>query len=106
MADQMKVLVEQLREVCPDSYIYIVSIPPVTKAHDSEGQETMVMVNGYNKLLKGMCEEEGIVFLDLCRKLQDNTGYFSADYAEADGMHFLGSAYKRMLSFFQKSIEL
>ena len=26
MADQMKVLVTQLREVCPDSYIYIVSI--------------------------------------------------------------------------------
>ena len=106
MADQMKVLVGQLREVCPESYIYVVSIPPVTKAHDAEGQETMVMVNGYNKLLKGMCEEEGIVFLDLCRKLQDNTGYFSADYAEADGMHFLGAAYKRMLSFFQKSIEL
>lgn len=106
MAEKMKELASQLKEACPDSYIYIVSIPPVTKAHDSEGQETMVMVNGYNKLLKGMCEEEGIVFLDLCRKLQDNTGYFSADYAEADGMHFLGSAYKRMLSFFQKSIEL
>ena len=106
MADQMKVLVEQLREVCPDSYIYVVSIPPVTKEHDAEGQETMVMVNGYNKLLKSMCEEAGVVYLDLCSKLQDSTGYFSEAYAEADGLHFLGTAYKRMLSFFQRSIEL
>ena len=106
MAEKMKELVHQLREVCPDTYIYVVSIPPVTKAHDAEGQETMVMVNGYNKLLKSMCEEEGIVYLDLCSKLQDSSGYFSADYAEADGLHFLGTAYKRMLSFFQKSIQL
>ncbi|MBQ3842826.1 MAG: hypothetical protein II820_09065 [Ruminiclostridium sp.] len=106
MADQMKVLVAQLREVCPDSYIYVVSIPPVTKAHDAEGQETMVMVNGYNKLLKSMCEDEGVVYLDLCSKLEDASGYFSDAYAEADGLHFLGTAYKRMLAFFQRSIEL
>ncbi len=106
MAEKMKELAKGLQEVCPDSYIYIVAIPPVTKEHDAQGQETMVMVNGYNKLLKSMCEDEGIVFLDLCSKLEDNSGYFSADYAEADGMHFLGSAYKRMLSFFQKSIQL
>ena len=106
MADQMKVLVGQLREVCPESYIYVVSIPPVTKAHDAEGQETMVMVNGYNKLLKSMCEETGVVYLDLCSKLEDASGYFSDVYAEADGLHFLGTAYKRMLAFFHRSIEL
>jgi len=106
MSEQMALLVNELKAVCPDSYIYVVSIPPVTKAHDSAGQETMVMVNGYNKLLKGMCEEVGVVFLDLCSELEDSSGYFSADYAEADGLHFLGSAYKHMLSFFQKSIQI
>lgn len=106
MSEQMALLVRELREVCPESYIYVVSIPPVTKEHDSAGQETMVMVNGYNKLLKGMCEDEGVVFLDLCSQLEDSAGYFSAAYAEADGLHFLGSAYKRMLSFFQKSIQI
>ena len=106
MSEQMSLLVKELRAVCPDSYIYVVSIPPVTKVHDSAGQETMVMVNGYNKLLKGMCEDVGVVFLDLCSQLEDSAGYFSADYAEADGMHFLGTAYKHMLSFFQKSIQI
>lgn len=106
MAEKMRELVDTLGEKCPDSYIYVVSIPPVTKAHDADGQETMVMVNGYNKLLKSMCEEAGIVYLNLCDKLENSSGYFSEDYAEADGMHFLGSAYKHMLSFFQKTIQL
>lgn len=106
MTEQMKTLVEELRECCPDSYVYIISIPPVTKAHDLAGQETMNAVNGYNKLLKDMCDDNGIVYLDLCSQLQDSTGYFSDKYAEADGLHFLGSAYKKLLSFLQSSIEI
>lgn len=105
MVQQMQTLIEQLRESCPDSYIYVLSIPPVTKAHESEGQETMAMVNGYNKLLKDMADDIGVIYLDLCSELQDSTGYFSATYAEADGLHFLGTAYKKMLSFIQKSIQ-
>ena len=105
MVEQMKTLVEQLRDVCPESYVYVISIPPVTKAHEAEGQETMAMVNGYNMLLKDMADEIGVIYLDLCSELQDSTGYFSATYAEADGLHFLGAAYKKMLSFVQKSIQ-
>ena len=106
MAEQLGMLVDELKDACPESYVYVVSIPPVTKEHDAAGQETMVMVNGYNKLLKTMAEDKGVVYLDLCSKLQDSSGYFSEDYAEADGLHFLGSAYKTMLSFFQKTIQL
>lgn len=105
MIQQMQTLIEQLREFCPESYIYVISIPPVTKAHEAEGQETMAMVNGYNMLLKDMADEIGVIYLDLCSELQDSTGYFSDTYAEADGLHFLGSAYKKMLSFIQKSIQ-
>ncbi len=105
MIQQMQTLIEMLRESCPESYIYVISIPPVTKAHEAEGQETMAMVNGYNMLLKGMADEIGVIYLDLCSELQDSTGYFSDTYAEADGLHFLGAAYKKMLSFIQKSIQ-
>ncbi len=105
MVEQMRVLVESLRDVCPESYIYLISIPPVTKEHEAEGQETMAMVNGYNKLLKELADDMGVIYLDLCSELQDSTGYFSEIYAEEDGLHFLGSAYKKMLSFIQKSIQ-
>ena len=36
MIQQMKLLVEALREATPDSYIYVISISPVTKSHESE----------------------------------------------------------------------
>ena len=105
MVEQTETLIEQLREACPESYIYLLSIPPVTKEHEEAGQETMAMVNGYNMLLKDLADEIGVIYLDLCSELQDSTGYFSDTYAEVDGLHFLGTAYKKMLSFIQKSIQ-
>ena len=105
MTENMKYLTEDLRAACPDSYIYIVSIPPVTKAHDAEGQETMAMVKNYNKQLKLMADETKVAYLDLCTELTDDEGFFDEDFAEADGMHFKLSAYKRMLSYFQRSTQ-
>lgn len=103
MANSMKQLVGDLQAVCPESAIYVVSIPPVTKVHNDAGQETMSMVNDYNSRLKTMASGAGVGYLDLCSQLLNEDGYFSSAYAEADGLHFLGSAYKRMLSFFQSS---
>ena len=100
MADNMKSLVGNLHEASPDSSIYIVSIPPVTYVHELQGQETMAMVRKYNGLLESAADECDAVFLDLCSELSDDSGYFASDYAEADGLHFLGAAYVRMLSFF------
>lgn len=101
MAGNMKALVEELKEECPESEIYVVSIPPVTKYHDSLGNETMEKVNAYNSLLREKVSETEAEYLDLCSELLNSEGYFSAKYAEADGLHFLGSAYVKMLSFFE-----
>lgn len=105
MIQKMNELVDALKEASPDSYIYLLSIPPVTKEHESEGQETMAMITGYNKLLKDLADEIGVVYLNLCAELENSAGYFSDAYAEADGMHFLSAAYKKMLSFIQKKIQ-
>lgn len=101
MADNMKTLVNELKEASPESEIYVVSIPPVTKYHDSQGNETMEKVNKYNSLLSDMTKETEAEYLDLCSELLNSEGYFSSKYAEADGLHFLGSAYVKMLSFFE-----
>ncbi len=105
MANEMKAFVGELLAESPESRIYIVSIPPVTYAHELKGNETMDMVNKYNSLLESAAAESGAGFLDLCSELKNDKGYFSSLYAEADGMHFLGSAYKRMLGFFFKETQ-
>lgn len=104
MANCMRDFIGSLREASPDSEIYVISIPPVTKVHDMQGNETMELVNGYNSLLEAMCGETGTVYLDLCSKLKNSEGFFSSAYAEADGLHFLGAAYTRMLRFIEATI--
>ena len=105
MADQMSAFVNELQSASPASRIYIVSIPPVTYAHELAGQETMAMVSAYNALLETTAGQCRAVYLDLCSRLMNESGYFSAKYAEADGLHFLGAAYRRMLSFFQSAAQ-
>ena len=102
MANRMIELIAELEMACPTAHIYIITIPPVTAAHEAEGQETMAMVNEYNAKLKEICSTGGYGCIDLCSRLQDGNGYLAAQYAEADGLHFLSDAYTAMLSFIEQ----
>ena len=102
MAGKVVELIEALETACPTAAIYIITIPPVTAAHEAAGQETMAMVNTYNSQLKAICTQGGYDCIDLCSLLQDENGYLSVKYAEADGLHFLGDAYTAMLSYVEK----
>lgn len=102
MANKIVELIAELEIACPTASIYILTIPPVTAAHEAAGQETMSMVNNYNAKLKEICSQGGYGCIDLCSLLQDENGYLSVKYAEADGLHFLGDAYTAMLSYVEK----
>lgn len=102
MANKLIELIAELEIACPTANIYIITIPPVTAAHEAEGQETMDMVNAYNAKLKELCSMGGYGCIDLCTLLQDENGYLSSRYAEADGLHFLGDAYTAMLSYVEQ----
>ena len=102
MAHKMVELIAELEVACPTANIYVITIPPVTAAHEAEGNETMDLVNIYNTNLKDLCELGGYGCIDLCSLLQDENGYLSSRYAEEDGLHFLGDAYIAMLSYVEK----
>lgn len=101
MATKMLSLIEALEQACPTANICILSIPPVTKEHEAEGNETMEKVSSYNAELKKYCIQGGYVFIDICSGLTDENGYFSSKYAEADGLHFLGVTYQAVLGFIE-----
>lgn len=105
MASEMINLIAELEIACPTADIYIISIPPVTAAHDALGNETMQKVTDYNTRLQSLCSEGGYGFIDICAAMLDADGYFSAEYAEEDGLHFLGTAYAKMLSMIQNAVE-
>ena len=101
MAEEMSKLVDELKAVSPDSQIVILSIPPVTAVHESENPEKIPVITDYNSKLEKTAEDKDCRYIDIFTMLQDDEGYLAADYAEADGLHFLGKAYGVVLSRIQ-----
>ena len=104
MANRMLDLISEIEVACPTADIVIISIPPVTAAHEAEGNETMELVNDYNSKLKAIAQNGGYLYVDLCGQLVDESGYFSDAVAEQDGLHFLGAAYITMLSYIEECV--
>ena len=104
MVNKMLELIAELEVACPTADIVIISIPPVTKAHEAEGNETMALVKDYNSRLEALASEGGYKYVDLCSRLTDSSGYFSSAFAEQDGLHFLGTAYITMLNYIEKCV--
>lgn len=106
MKSTYRTLLEKLTDSCPDSEVYCISVSPVTAGSTSAASAgiTNEMISDFNTSVKGMCGDMGLRYLDLYSLLTDESGYFSADYAEVDGLHFLGTTYDVMLSFIQSEI--
>ena len=101
MAQKMGDFVKQLKDVCPDADIILLSIPPVTEEHEKDNPEKIPIIEDYNSKLKEVADEVDCFYIDIFTMLQDESGYLSKDYAESDGLHFLGKAYQTMLSRIQ-----
>jgi lysophospholipase L1-like esterase len=104
MAERMSLFIDALRETSPDSRLVLISLPPVTAAYDASGAVKMADIIDYNQRLQALAEEKDCLYVDLFAALCDDTGYFSKDYAEADGMHFKKVAYSVMLGLLQSEL--
>lgn len=93
-------LINTLKTNCPESTILLISVPPVTA--DSSMASYSGVTNGIidtaNTRLKALCSELKIQYYDLNSVFKDESGNFNKDYAEVDGMHFLGTTYPVLLS--------
>ncbi len=99
----LRTLVDDISGLC-NSEIYVLSIPPVTQAADlsNENYLTIDAITEYNNLLKEEIGKTDAKFIDFYSVLVDSDGYFNEDYAEMDGIHFMGKTYQVMLSFLEK----
>ena len=103
LAGNMKELVEKISALTK-AKIYVVSIPPVTQEAEKSDENALTLkdITDYNTKLKSAISDTSATFIDLNSILSDKDGYFNADYAEMDGIHFMGSTYQVMLSFLEK----
>lgn len=104
MVSNMKKVVNELRAVCPDTQIVLISIPPVTEEHEKDNPEKIPLIKEYNSLIEEIADEMECEYVDIYSLLIDETGYFSSDYAEVDGLHFVGITYKLALTAIQYEI--
>lgn len=103
LAGNMKELVEKISALTK-AKIYVVSIPPVTQEAEKSDENALTLkdITDYNTKLKSAISGTSATFIDLNSILSDKDGYFNADYAEMDGIHFMGKTYEVMLSYLQK----
>jgi len=104
MAEKMGSFVDELKKLCPEAKIVIVSIPPVTKKHEEEKAEKMDSIVEYNEKIKKLAEDKSVAFADAFVLLQDETGYLGEDYAEHDGLHLKIHAYPVILGAIENAV--
>lgn len=103
MVSQYSQLVKQLRANCPKSLICVISIPPVTADSSAAktGNITNENIRSVNTKLKSMAAQNGVDYYDLNTAFSDENGNFKAEFAEQDGLHFMGSTYKVLLAMLE-----
>ena len=100
-------LLNTLRRDCPESTICVISVPPIAanSSMASYSGVTNTIIDTANTKIKALCDDLGVLYYDLNSILKDADGYFSEEYAEGDGMHFLGTTYPVLLSGVQNIFE-
>ncbi len=103
IAESMTEFINSIDELST-AKVYVLSIPPVTKEAEQSNENylTNEIINDYNSQVKSGISQTNAIFLDFHSILIDSEGCFAEDYAEMDGIHFMGNTYKLMLSFLQK----
>lgn len=94
-------LVSRLMGACPNAEICCISITPTARYNDYPNISNSE-VREVNKVIKSLCSELGLKYCDLYSLISDSEGYFRDEYAEVDGMHFLGKTYAVLLSELQR----
>lgn len=84
-------LVDEVKRIDPDSKVYVQSILPVSRAKSDQGIYTNERIRLYNRLMKEMCAEKGVKYLDIYSAVVNNSGALPED-AAVDGVH-LNMAY-------------
>lgn len=103
---QMKLLLRQVKSGSPSTAIYVQSTLPLCsdklKYSRLKGKEKQI--EEYNTLLKGMCEEMDIVYIDIYTHLLEKPLTLKAEYT-LDGLHISKEAYAIWVEQIKRYVE-
>lgn len=90
-----------LKDICPEANIYILSVPPVT-AEKENSAETPILnsdLDEFNEKILDYANRNNLHYVDICTALKDETGKLPEDDAENDGLHLKYSAYTKLVDY-------
>jgi hypothetical protein len=84
----------RIRNVKPDAVIYVLGIIPVTAEAEEQYSDWggNAKVREYNDLLRKMCAECGLIYLDVYSAFADENGCLIEEYS-SDGVHLSAEGY-------------
>lgn len=99
-------LIDKAREYQPESKIYLLALPPVSKALSDKNVNSITneRILIYNGLIKQLAADKGAVFADIYSAVADSEGVLPAD-AASDGIHFGEEYYKQCLLYIQNNLQ-
>lgn len=99
--NQYKKFVATVRSANKNAVIYVQSVLPVSKQRDTTSDTFFnARIMKYNKLIREMCREQKLFYIDLYNAFLNTEGYLPAD-AASDGIHFGPTYCGKWLSYLQ-----
>lgn len=101
---QYLAMLDAIRELHPESIVYIQSILPVSREYDTNenGQNryglTNELIRTFNASLEQLAEEQKVWFLDVYSALADEEGYLPSEQT-TDGMHLKPDFYNKWTDY-------
>ena len=97
------ILIQHIRQKCPNAAIYVQSIPPVTQGYSiAYPRLKPKYIQAYNQMLLKMTEEQNCYFLDSNSVLSTESGHLPQMYTSDSGLHLNTSAYEVMFDYLKR----
>jgi hypothetical protein len=103
IADYLKII-KQLKKINPDCLIYVESILPLSKEiSDNDKIYNNKKINEYNILIKNMCDENDLEYVNIKELFININGYLKEDVSN-DGIHIKADKCKDWLKYLKTHI--
>lgn len=101
LASRYEKLVKKMRELSPDTKIYLQSVMPIN--NDFKRYKNLIgkeqTIKNFNREIEKIAKENGCTYINLTGALSDNkTGKLKREYTN-DGLHLTGAGYKAWINF-------
>lgn len=99
-------VIQYLKSKYPNATIYVESVTPITAAAEATYKKrdqvfTNAKILEFNELVKKMCVDEKVYYLNVRDVLVDEKGELKANIASSDGFHFIKSGHEAMYQYYK-----